>query len=476
METDYINQITIYHFSDLHFGKYHICNPDDPTAHNDGIPSLGELVSNDLQNEVKDSPVIIAVSGDFTQACQYKEFVQADDFLNKVLSSKTFEKLNKSDVFMVPGNHDVVFNSSHAEERFQPYCNFYNKFYKGFRENIGPNESLSLTQVHKLNKDGNKILFAEINCCMYVQNDTVDKSRGQVGIDAITKLKEVLENYSKESDFDDHIKIAMIHHHVVLLPSFIEPGRGVDSIMNANYLLEVLSDYGFHIILHGHKHYPQIFSYDPLPLWGKSKNNIPQLVVSGGSCGSSELPNGMARCNTYGIIKIKWHPKSQQARIKVETRGLENYGPNGKLLPSLWKWKEVNVTDKAIATHMNLPKPKFVETFDWDSDDRIEYYKQLRGSMPVVELIPSLVPGQAFEARAWIASHWEQKQDEQLVKVEWSAGPKFKKKQIANFDTNPNFCIAYQYYGPMVIEAKMTFADKYTATAFVYAHMPKKDI
>lgn len=475
MEADYTNQITIFHFSDLHFGKNHICNPDDPTANNHGIPTLGELVAKDLEYEMDESPVIIAISGDFTQTANYSEFEQADIFLNKILLTKALSKVNKSDVFMVPGNHDVIFNSPHVTERFQPYFSFYNKFYDAVRPTLSPHSSLSLTQIHKLNKEGNKILFAEINCCLYVQNDTVDKSRGQIGLDAIEKLRAELEELKKKSDFEEYIKIAMIHHHIVLLPSFIEPGRGVDSIMNANYLLEILSEYNFHVILHGHKHYPQIFSYDPMPLWNESNTSIPQVVISGGSCGSSELPNGTARCNTYGIIKIKWHPKSQQARIKVETRGVKIYGSNKKLLPSQWKWERVNTTDKAMATQMSLPMPKESQIVEWDKDQRIAYYEQLRGSMPVVELIPSLIPGQAFEARAWIATHWHIKdENKRLVKVEWSAGPKFK-KQITNLDTNPNFCIAYQYWGPMVLEARMTFSDGYETVGYIYARMPKKE-
>ena len=486
----YTNQITIVHFSDLHFGKNHICNPEDITASSDGIPDLGELVTNDLMSDFgatftdqalpstkKEPPVIIAISGDFTQIAAHSEFEQAISFLNKLLKVKLLnQEVTKYEIFMIPGNHDVQFKKETADERFQPYCNFYNKFYSGIRPPLLPHDALSITQIHALNKEGNKILIAEINCCMYVQDETVDKSRGQVAIGAIKKLRKELNELKSNHDFDEYIKIAMIHHHVVLLPSFIEPGRGVDSVVHARHLLDLLSEFDFHLVLHGHKHYPHIFSYDPIPLWNESETKIPQLVIAGGSCGSSELPTGAINsCNTYGIITIKWHPAAQQARVRIISRGLKRKGTKGELTPDLWKWETVNISDKTIAPYQSLPSVKSKEILKWNNDQRNSHYEKLRGQMPIVEVMPSLIPSQAYEARVWITSHGNPLSEEKkLINVEWSAGKMFS-KQFTTYDTNPNFCIAYQYWGPMLIEAKLTFNDGHEALGYVYARLPKKE-
>src|SRR5258705_2987935 len=268
----YTNQIQILHFSDLHFGENHICNPE-PTAARAGMPNLGTLIVEDLKKDFgatftdktdyagqKEPALIVAVSGDFTQKAEHSEFEEASQFLTTLLSSKLLnQNIGKEDIFMIPGNHDVQFTKTSADERFQPYCSFYNKFFEKERPAQLAHDPLGLTQVHTFIKDENKVLIAEINCCMYVEKDTVDSSRGQVAMDAIIKLRRDLNKLSFEKkDFNDYIKIAIIHHHIVLLPSFIEPGRGVDSVMNAGYLLEVLSEFNFHLILHGHKHYPHI--------------------------------------------------------------------------------------------------------------------------------------------------------------------------------------------------------------------------
>lgn len=487
----YTSQIQILHFSDLHFGDYHICNPS-PTASKAGIPTLGDLVSDDLQLDLgatitdktdyskqSECPLIVAVSGDFTQKAAHKEFEEASGFLDKLLSKKLLNRtVTKDQVFMVPGNHDVQFMQSSQDERFQPYCSFYNKFYKDVRAHQNSFEPTGLTQIHVKEVDGNKFLVAEINCCMYVEKDTVDSSRGQVDFDSIKKLRKDLEKIASEkSDLNQHIKIVIIHHHVVLLPSFIEAGRGVDSIMNSGYLLELLSEYEFHLILHGHKHYPHIFNYEPVPLWDNSTNKIPQVVIAGGSCGSKELPTEVSdkACNTYSVITVKWHPSAKQARVKVITRGLKRTASK-PLTPDQWTWSTVNISDKVIAPYQTIPRIGNFKIADLEDDKkRIDQYAHQRFHMAVAEVMPSLIPGQAYEVRAWITAHRpDLYEGPKLTKVEWTAGPKFK-RIICLEDSNPNFSFSYHYWGPMLIQAKLIFEDGYESLAFVYARMPKDE-
>src|SRR5262249_23143064 len=57
------------------------------------------------------------------------------------------------------------------------------------------------------------------------------------------QLEEFRERHKDTSD--DWIKVALVHHHPILLPSFIEAGRGVDAIMNSSSLLSLLREHGF---------------------------------------------------------------------------------------------------------------------------------------------------------------------------------------------------------------------------------------
>jgi len=509
-EKQYTNQVQILHFSDLHFGARHICTPEDPTA----APlanNLSSLIIDDLskaswlrfhdeqlnleslvppsENKTTDrekkylenTPVLLAVTGDFTERAQQTEFNQAFDFLNTFVNKDILQKkITKENIFMIPGNHDVLFDEPDVEKRFQPYCTFYNKFYRGTqRAMVNSDEAIKFSQIHTMeipNKQQkpNKVLVAEINCCMYVENDKINSSRGQVNEQAIDNLRNALTELKNQPGFNDYIKVAMIHHHVVLLPSFIEYKKGIDSVVNARMLMQLLSEFNFHVILHGHKHYPQIFSYDPVSSWMENEPRIPQLIIAAGSCGSRELPDNTPKaCNTYSLITIKWHPDAHQARINVITRGLLRRNNNGATTQGQWKWVTVNITDKKVAPqqlfHLNVTN---ISKYDTQSEGvRKEEYKRLRCWMPVVDVMPSLVPGQAYQVNAWLTCH-KKHCDPKLKTVEWSAGELFG-KQLCEAATNPNFSASFHYWGPMLLQAKLTFEDDYIAYTHIYSHMPQ---
>lgn len=491
-------QLRILHLSDLHFhvpGSHgqtnHICTPADTTASHAGIPTLLELVRQDLSSDYwKEFPwaiynpkaptrLLIAATGDAVHTANPAEFDQAHSFLSGLIEAPLLGAEAKlSDVFVIPGNHDVVFNRSEPAHRFGPYCDFYNKLFKSLQPDVRdfarPDEANELSQVHLFPED--RFLVAEINSCYYVKEETIDESRGQVDLSAIALLRRELE--SAASSTNDWIKIALVHHHPVLLPSFVEAGRGVDAIMNASSLLGLLREHGFQFILHGHKHFPQIFSYDPDPAWHTGKNPAAQLIIAGGSAGSRSLPQGRRRSNTYNLLTVKWIPQALQARIQIVTRGLVRWADAGELDPDQWRWETLRVYDKVLSPYANFPLPRdfervpFPATNDKLEDERNAEYQKLRFNMPVIEVLPSLVPGQGYEARVWLERH--RHHSESPIKVMWSAGPAFKFRKICDASGAPDFCVSFHYWGPMLVQAELTFADgeNVTATVYVYARLP----
>ncbi len=482
-------QLRLIHLSDLHFGRNHICAPEDTTGASRGIPPLKELLQRDLASpdwgstswaiqspKRPPTPLLIIATGDLTQGADASEFDQVHDLLSTLVGQEQLgSKIDLRHVFVVPGNHDVVFDKDNPEHRFAPYCQFYNKLFREIqptdRPYVRPEESHGLNRIHAFPES--QFLVAEINSCYYVERETIDESRGQVDAGAIAELRSALEIYGTECD--EWIKIAIIHHHPVLLPSFIEPGRGVDSVLNARSLLRLLRDNGFQLVLHGHKHYPQVFSYDPESAWATSHSAIPQLIIAGGSCGSRELPAATQQCNTYNLLTVKWNPRALQARVQIVTRGLTRTGPDADLDPDQWSWKTLRVFDKGLSLFKNFPAPKssrrvtFPEPRDAFEDDRDNQYKKLRQNMPVVEVVPSLMPGQGYEACAWLVPHRYHK--ESPVRVIWSAGPLFNRK-IVEADAAPDFAVTFQYYGPMLIQAVLEFANGEKALTYVYARLP----
>lgn len=486
-------QVRILHISDLHFGKNHVCAPLDPTGAKRGIPNLQQLLINDLQSKdwemfewamdtsdvnpnAESTPLLIIATGDLTQKADLGEFDQAKSFLSELANTRVLgSDIGIQNVFVVPGNHDVVFDKSEPEHRFLNYCNFYNKLFKPIqpekRDFARPDEAASLSQVHAFPES--RFLVAEINSCFYIEKETIDESRGQVDAQTITALRKALEKYGKEAK--QWIKIAIMHHHPVLLPSFIEPGRGVDSILNAKSLLRLLRENGFQLILHGHKHFPQVFSYDPDSAWDTAETSIPQMIIAGGSCSSVSLPEATRKHNTYNLITVKWNPDALQARIQVVTRGLIRMGSDGELDADQWRWETLRVFDKILSPYENLPlsgkfeRISFSEGEDKLENERKSLYEYLRFNMPVVEVLPSLLPGQGYEARVWLTPH--RYHTEFPKRVIWSAGPKFSRK-ISETEASPYFCAYFHYWGSMLIQAQLEFEDGHKAVYHLYARLP----
>lgn len=88
-------QLRLLHFSDFHFGRNHICRPEDPTGATVGVPTLHKLVLQDLQSvdwqssvwaiktpEVPATPLLLAATGDFAHTADSPEFDLAHEFLS----------------------------------------------------------------------------------------------------------------------------------------------------------------------------------------------------------------------------------------------------------------------------------------------------------------------------------------------------------------------------------------------------------
>ena len=481
-------QLRLLHISDLHFGRNHICTPEDPSAASRGIPPLEQLLRSDLESsdwqkidwaiqteDVEPTPLLIAATGDLTQGADPGEFDQAHCFFRRVVAQPMLgSQIEPRHIFVVPGNHDVVFDQKNPEHRFAPYCQFYNKLFKDIqpeqRPYARPEDAHELNQIHTVPES--QFLVAEINSCYYVEKETIDESRGQIDSEAIAALRRRLDG---DDQYKDWIKIALIHHHPVLLPSFVEPGRGVDSVLNAKSLLRLLRDNGFQLVLHGHKHYPQVFSYDPESAWATARTAMPQMIVSGGSCGSRALPEGTQKCNTYNLITIKWNPSALQARVQVVTRGLIRTGPDADLDPDQWSWTTLRIFNRILSPRENLPEPRSVSPVPFPEDPdpleeaRDKKYQDLRMNMPVVEVFPSLLPGQGYEARAWLVRHRYHR--ESPTRVTWSAGPRFKRK-IIGAEAKPDFAVSFHYWGPMLIQVELEFEDGEKACGYLYARLP----
>lgn len=476
-------QVVIIHLSDLHFGKNHRFNspktPYGDSPRDDGRPSLLKLLQKDLEGEDPCCPVIICITGDISETASAMEFREAEKFINDLSKANILGKARGLEsIFLVPGNHDLAFSEPTHENRWYSWTNFYNNL---FKSGLDVNDELSTVSVIDRSNDLGVVAVC-LNSCLYNFENSDDQNRGRISTNQSEKVYEQLNKISKSS-LNDSIKIVLVHHHPVLIPALTEGGRGYDAIIGAGQLLDTLREFGFHIILHGHKHNPFTFTEDSIPAYDNTVNN-PIFIVSAGSAGSHAIPNNPNLSNCYNKITIKWHPSGQQSRVRVETRKLIQFKSNHKqLIPSLWHWDELKVDDRTFfginkaPLEPSLKYRPFDEEIDKNSESkRIKEYERLRGNMPVVEVMPSLAPGQAYDAVFWVERHINPNVSDSSgldvpESVTWSAGKKFP---VIESTSLPDFVGRYSYWGPMNIQARILFKDGQEVLTNVYARLPRK--
>jgi 3',5'-cyclic AMP phosphodiesterase CpdA len=462
-------QATIIHLSDLHFGGRHRFNT--PTSVNgDAVagaryPSMLDHLENHLKQRLKlpnDRLVLGCITGDLTTFSSKEEFEEAEQFV-RGFSARILEEEEPSRVCIVPGNHDLEYAAPQMDVRWANYLAFYRTLY--------PKSPVAgVDDLIRLDRYPGVIVLS-LNTAKYVEKDKEEQNRGNLDADQLKRVGQVLGAIPAK-ELEESIRIAVMHHHPILIPALAETGRKYDAIHNSGLLLNRLRKYGFHVILHGHKHNPHVFSDDMRAAFSAA-NRRPMLVVAGGSVGSTELPESVA--NTYNVINIKWHPAAAQARVAVDTFELITRDEDGDLPPSEWEWRPVDAEDRSYYGGARLPRVRVGNAKETDAADpraaRAAEIARLRGNMPVVEVFPSLQPDQAYEARVWIVAEGPRELPEQVI---WSIGEDNYEIEVAIevADGDTLFCSAFSYWKPVLIQARIRFRDGTVAVCHLYGRVP----
>jgi 3',5'-cyclic AMP phosphodiesterase CpdA len=471
-------QLVLIHLSDIHFGKHHRFSAPEAVGSgkvpNIGRGSLLESLRRDLgEKPDPNCPVIICITGDLAETGSASEFREAENFIKQLSTEMILGKARGlENIFVVPGNHDLAFGAKEAEDRWTPWAKFISDTFGKVFAARDPGSRISF---HDRTSDLGAII-ACLNSSEYVEKDTPEATRGLMDEYQLQLLKQFLKNIDPPR-LESAIRIALIHHHPILIPGLAEAGHGYDAVENAGLLLNELRHFGFHLVLHGHKHTPYHFSEDSFTAFHEEARP-PILIVAGGSTSSKQLQEGGFNC--YNQIKIKWNVDARQVRIMLLTSGLKISEKGAPLLSSEWSWERRLIDDRQYLGGPRAPQAysaisrEFIPERDQkDEQARSDRYNDFRFNLPVCEVMPSLVAGQHNEVRLWVEhhdTHWKQKVD-RPVEVIWSAG-KLHNVVAVQVDEDARFCATMHYYGPMLVQAKLRFADGHVAYGYVYARMP----
>ncbi|OKS89235.1 metallophosphoesterase family protein [Mucilaginibacter polytrichastri] len=329
---------SILHISDLHRSLH------DPISNDELLSSL----ILDRERYIKESPKIpipeaIIVSGDFIQgvslgsanyqASLKNQYNTALEFLNEL--TNRFLDGDKSKVVIVPGNHDIDWNTAFSamkrlekseipkdfsqqllnehslfrwdwkeqvaykivdtelyEKRLDEYWNFFEQFYAGVSGllSVKPKSDANLYKLF----DG-KIAIAAYNSCY--GNDCF-------AFHGMIRKEVIARSYLELKDIGSFDLLMAVWHHNIEGPPYRSDYMDIDvvkSMIGRNFRLGV----------YGHQHKAQVAPYQ---VWLPDQERM--AVVSAGSlcAGRYDLPTGVPR--QYNILEISKDLKSVRVHVR----------------------------------------------------------------------------------------------------------------------------------------------------------------
>ncbi|ASW53139.1 metallophosphoesterase [Plantactinospora sp. KBS50] len=309
----------IFHISDIHFGSItRDGEVIDTHGFYDGENSnrLSVELTNEFQAALRRSDcmpenALLVVSGDSTYTGRRVEFEKLHDFLTELCGNLG---LHRSQVAIVPGNHDIDWLQTRSDRanRFDNYLSFAHRFYgeELFRE-LFPLISWDM-RTNSVRPRPNDIVYRRtdgtltivgLNSCIFEDDQN---HYGYIGKRQLDKVARLLEN-----EPSSNVRVAVMHHHLHPFPEPLEPRRGdeivldVSTVRDAGVVEQRLERLGFSLLLHGHKHKPQLretLVRDPQ----MDTTTPPRLmIVSGcGSTGVSEHELEHSQPNHYAILEV----------------------------------------------------------------------------------------------------------------------------------------------------------------------------
>jgi 3',5'-cyclic AMP phosphodiesterase CpdA/cytochrome c-type biogenesis protein CcmH/NrfG len=326
------------HLSDIHFGS--LTKDDKPySMHRFYDGENSQPLVKHLEEEFArpgshfsfpSEQLQLVVSGDLVYTGSENEYKDVLDFLVKAVETLQVDRRN---VHVVPGNHDISWNLARhdAKYRFDPYLALLFEFYGldlvrekypliswpvSLNKRPAAHEIVSISHHPKSN-----LLVVGMNSCIY------ESQQDHYGFVGERQLKNIRELIASVRPAPGTLRAAVVHHHLLPFPESLRERPGeeiwtdVSTIRDAGLVERSLERLGFDLVLHGHKHKPQLretLVQDADP----SKGRLGRLIVAGaGTASCTELESGVS--NHYEVIEVQSERRSFGTEfLRVEWRVL----------------------------------------------------------------------------------------------------------------------------------------------------------
>jgi 3',5'-cyclic AMP phosphodiesterase CpdA len=259
---------------------------------------------------VEDATVVL--SGDIVYTGSTEEFDLASTFLTELCNEVG---ITRDQVVIVPGNHDIDWSVAKADlkKRFDNYLGFVHKFYgEDLFYKVFPlvkwdfhvtGDRPEPSAIISYQKRG-PVTFVGLNSCVFEDHQ---HHYGYIGLKQLKRVASLVPEA-----IGGEVLVAVMHHHLLPYPEPLTPARKAEDVMldmstirDAGIVEQRLSRLGFSLVLHGHKHKPQLRETAVRQRPEGSVFAGRSLIVSGcGSTGVSEHELEHNQSNHFAVIKL----------------------------------------------------------------------------------------------------------------------------------------------------------------------------
>jgi 3',5'-cyclic AMP phosphodiesterase CpdA/Tfp pilus assembly protein PilF len=322
----------LLHLSDVHFGTRKDVDMHRFSASADSY-TLVDHLAREFDAKKGHFPhhedrLHLVISGDLTYTGTESEFDRVLEFLTELCQRL---RIPKQRVHLTPGNHDISWAAcaDNPAKRFDNYVALLEEFYgrelfpqryphvkrKTFGKQVHP-EPYQLVGFHVDPDSG--LAITTLNSCVY------EDQQEHFGYIGKRQMDFVADWLAQSPAAESLVRVAVLHHHLHPFPEPLEPKKGsevqldMSTIRDAGFVEQRLEQLRFDVVLHGHKHKPQLRE-TLIRTTGSTGPSASKLIVCGaGSTGVSRAELEHAEGNHYievlraprepgvGFITVEW--------------------------------------------------------------------------------------------------------------------------------------------------------------------------
>lgn len=229
-------------------------------------------------------------AGDFSDKNPSEELFFISDWIKKTFFENL--KIKHDRIFIVPGNHEVIWSNYIDQKRsnrpYSAYVNFLQSIYNNKRDILSSFVSwVKSSMPIEAKEEGlswhRSLLFPNISVIGICSNSSSSEEQG-MGVLSQENIRYIKEKWKSEKSINE-TRILILHHN--LFPVRSNDNRDEDrTILNAGKALNTLVESKCDIILSGHTHRSESVLYKSTVLTSLGYETGKEiLLISSGTCG-----------------------------------------------------------------------------------------------------------------------------------------------------------------------------------------------